>query len=93
LSSPNIDVKAGTPATPTLPKARKWRSTLVELFTGEEIEVHLVDWLPSLHRASQCNGWLGEEQVIRLTGYLKERPLQDWNIVGEDQMWLSIVMK
>ena len=40
LSSPDTYViKAGTPASPTLPKEWKGKATPVELFTGEDPEV------------------------------------------------------
>ena len=48
--------------------------------------MHLDDWLPSLHRASQWNGWSSEEQVIQLAGHLKGRALQEWNLLGEGQV-------
>ena len=48
--------------------------------------MRLDDWLPSLHRASQWNGWSSEEQVIQLAGHLKGRAQQEWNLLGEGQV-------
>ena len=58
----------------------------MELFTGKDPEVRLDDWLPSIHRASQWNGGSIEEQVKQLAGHLKCRALQEWNLLGEDQV-------
>ena len=86
LSCPDTDVRVSTPAIPTLSKPLKGKAPPVELSTGEDPEVRLDDWLPSLHRASQWNGWSSEEQVIQLAGHLKGRALQEWNLLGEGQV-------
>lgn len=76
-SVPDTDVRATTPVITTPPKARNGKAPSVELFTGEDREMCLDDWLPSLHRASQWNRWSGEEQLIQLSGHLRGRALQE----------------
>ena len=78
--------QTSTPAISAPPKAQKGKSPTVELFTGKDPEVRLDDWLPSVHRASQWNGGSIEEQVKQLAGHLKCRALQEWNLLGEDQV-------
>ena len=52
-------------------------------FTGENLEIHLDKWLPSLQRASRWNGWSQEEQLMQLAGHLRGRALQEWNLLSE----------
>ena len=85
LPSPNTDAGISISDAKTPPKARKGKVPPVELFTGEDPEFRLDDWLPSLHRAAQWNGWSTEEQLIQLAGHLKGRALQEWNLLGESQ--------
>ena len=55
------------------------------MFAGNDPEVHLNDWLPSLSRAATWYNWSSEELLIQLAGHLKGRALQEWNLLGEDQ--------
>jgi len=55
----------------------------VVMFSGEDPELRLSDWLPSLMKAVQWNGWGSEELLIQLAGYLKGRALQEWNHLEE----------
>ena len=65
--------------------SRRGKAPPVEMFSGEDPEVRLNDWLPSLQRASQWNGWEQEERLIQLAGHLKGRALQEWNLLEEAQ--------
>jgi len=62
---------------------RYYRPALVVMFSGEDPELRLSDWLPSLMKAVQWNGWGSEELLIQLAGYLKGRALQEWNLLEE----------
>ena len=57
----------------------------VDAFTGEEADLHLEDWLPTLERASSWNGWTQEELLMQFTGYLRGRALQEWNLLGPEE--------
>ena len=57
----------------------------VDTFTGEEAELRLEDWLPTLERASSWNGWTQEELLMQFTGYLRGQALQEWNLLGPDR--------
>ena len=65
--------------------SRRGKAPPVQMFSGEDPEVRLNDWLPSLQRASQWNGWEQEERLIQLAGHLKGRALQEWNLLEEAQ--------
>ena len=41
----------------------------VDSFTGEDAEITLDDWLSSLQRAAEWNGWVQEEKLTQLAGY------------------------
>ena len=44
------------------------------------------DWLPTLERASVWNGWSEKETLVQLAGYLRNKALQEWNLLsGEDR--------
>ncbi len=63
---------------------RHGRAPPIDSFTGEDPEMRLDDWLPSLQRASQWNQWSESEQVIQLAGHLCGRALQEWNLLEND---------
>ena len=48
-------------------RSRRGKAPLVDPFTGENPEVRLDDWLPSLQRASTWNDWT-EEELLFTTG-------------------------
>ena len=51
------------------------------------------DWLPTLERAGAWNTWSKEELLIQLTGHLRGRALQEWNLltVKEKSNWDTAV--
>ena len=57
----------------------------IDPFTGENLEVVFNDWLMSLQRASTWNGWTEEELLIQLTGHLRGRALQEWNLLAKSE--------
>ena len=56
----------------------------VDAFTGEEAELRLEDWLPTLESAASWNGWTQEELLMQFAGYLRGRALQEWNLLGPE---------
>ena len=66
------------------PGKRRGKAPPIDPFTGENPEIRLDDWLPSLQRASRWNQWTEEEQLIQLAGHLRGRALQEWNLLGRD---------
>ena len=64
-------------------QVRRSKAPPVPMFSDEDPEVTLNDWLPSLKRAAQWNGWGPEEQLMQLAGHLKSRALQEWNLMTE----------
>ena len=62
-------------------KQRRGHAPPVDPFTGENPEVHLEDWMPSLRRITDWNEWSAEELLPHLAGHLLA--LQEWNLLDE----------
>ena len=65
-------------------RQRRGKAPPIDPFTGENPELRLVDWLPSLQRAAQWNRWSKEEELMQLAGHLRGRALQEWNLLGQE---------
>ena len=68
------------------PQPRRGKARSIDHFTGENPEIRLDDWLPSLRRAAEWNGWCEKEQLIQLAGHLRGRALQEWNLLSNEQL-------
>ena len=44
---------------------------------GEDPEVRIDEWLPSLEQAHDWNDWTEEELLLQLAGHLRSRALED----------------
>ena len=64
-----------------LPTQRRGRASPVEMFSGEDSENTLDDWLPALVRAAEWNRWTKPELLIQLAGHLKGRAHQEWSLL------------
>ena len=62
---------------------RRGRAPPADPFTGEDPEVRLEDWIPSLRRVADWNEWSEEELLLQLAGHLRGRALQEWNLLDE----------
>lgn len=61
------------------------RGVRAVMFSGEDPELCLNDWLHAFpQRAARWNGW-GPEELLQLAGYLKGRDLQEWNLLVEPE--------
>ena len=60
---------------------RRGKAPPVDQFTGENLEMRLEDWLPSLERAKAWNDWTEEETLLQLAGHLRGRALQEWGLL------------
>ena len=60
---------------------RRGKAPPVDPFTGENPELHVDDWLPSLERAARWNGWTDQELLLQLAGHLRGRALLEWNLL------------
>ena len=71
----------------TLPPVRPHRGKAppVDVFTGENPEILLDDWLPALQRAATWNSWAQQEHLIQLAGYLRGRALQEWSLLDQKE--------
>ena len=61
---------------------RKGKAPPFDTFSGEDPEVRMDDWIPSLQQASTWNGWT-EKELIQLAGSLRGRALQEWNLLPD----------
>ena len=61
-------------------RARRGKAPPVEAVTGTEPECRLEDWLPTLKRAADWNGWTDSDLLLQ-----KGRALQEWNLLPDDQ--------
>ena len=59
------------------PKPRRGKAPPVYIFSGESLDLLLDDWLPSLQRAADWNGWTDKEQLLQLAGHLRGRAFQE----------------
>ena len=60
-------------------RVRRGRAPPVDTFTGEDAESRLDDWLPTLQRAADWNGWTPD------AGHLKGRDIQEWNLLSASE--------
>ena len=58
-------------------KRRHGRDPPLKVFTGEDPEVRLEDWIAGLKRDADWNDWNEEELLLQLAG----RALQEWNLL------------
>ena len=75
----------GSGGAPVSSRVRRGKAPPVEPFTGEDPECRLDDWLPTLRRAADWNGWTEGDLLIQLAGHLKGRALQEWNLIADDE--------
>ena len=52
---------------------------------GRRQRLDLDDWLPTLRRAADWNGWTLDDLLIQLAGHLKGRALQEWNLLSANE--------
>ena len=65
-------------------RARRENALQVDPFNGENFEVRLDEWLPSLERACMWNEWSEEELLLQLAGHLRGQALQEWVLLDVD---------
>ena len=71
----------GTTRRDQLHRVRQEKAPPVEIFAGEDAESRFDNWLPTLQRIADWNGWTMEDLSIQLAGHLKGRALQGWNSI------------
>ena len=70
--------------------ARRGRAPPVEMFSGEDSETTLEDWLPSLERAAE---WNKCGKLIQLAGHFTGRAGQKWNLMSEEDKSSARIVK
>ena len=83
--TPTSPVSHTLPVAPTedlVPPRRSGKAPPIDVFTGENMELHLEDWLPTLERASAWNNWTNEELLIQFAGHLQGKAFQEWNLMS-----------
>ena len=75
---------------PPCERPRRGKAPPIDFFSGKNPAILLDDWVPSLERAAQWNGWTAQEKLIQFPGYLKGKALQEWHLLtNEDQQSYS----
>ena len=64
-------------------KSRWVKAPPVDPFMGEEMEIRLDDWVPSLERAATWNEWTEGELLLQFAGHLWVCALQEWSLLDE----------
>lgn len=64
---------------------RRGRAPPVDFFNGEDGDITLDDWLPSLLRAAEWNEWTNKELTMQLAGHLKGRARQEWSLLVTEE--------
>ena len=76
-----------------LHRVRRGKAPPVEIFSGEDADSRFGNWLPTLQRTADWNGWTTEDLLIKLAGQLKGRTLQDWNsIPATERNWYDLAV-
>ena len=82
-ASEGTSVESGSVPAPS--RVRRGKAPPVDPFTGEDPECRLDDWLPTLRRAADWNGWTEGDMLIQLAGHLKGRARQEWSLLSDDE--------
>jgi len=82
--APSGDNSVSAAVVESPPLSRRGKAPPVDPFTGDDVEVRLEDWLPTLERASSWNGWSEDERLMQLAGHLRGRALQEWNLLTKE---------
>lgn len=59
-------------------RLRRGKAPPVEALTEEDPECPLYDWLPTLQRAAEWNGWGSDDMLLQLASHLKGCAHQEW---------------
>ena len=72
-------------------RKHKGKASPTKFFTGENSEVRVKDWLPTLERATTWHTW--SEWLIQLPGHLKGKALQEWNFLSAEvkDTWKTVI--
>ena len=66
------------------PVQQRGKAPPIDSFTAENPEIRLDDWLPTLERAAAWNSWSEEDTLMQLAGHLRNRALQEWNLLNKE---------
>lgn len=67
------------------PSLRRGRAPQVEMFSNEDSNTMLDNWLPAMERAAEWNGWIKGELLTHLAGHLEGRDRQEWSLISESE--------
>ena len=71
-------------APPECMGVRKGKTSPVDSFSGDRQSLMFDDWLPTLERAAEWNGWTQPELLLQLAGHLRGRAFREWNLIPAD---------
>ena len=57
----------------------------VDSFKGSDPELRFDDWLPTLERAANWNGWSEDEKLMQLAGHLRGRAACEYSLLSSEE--------
>ena len=73
------------PQAGTLPLGLRGKAPQVDSFKGSDPEVRFDDWLPTLERAANWNGWSEEEKLMQLVGHLRGKVVREYSLLSSEE--------
>ena len=64
---------------------RRGKAPPVDSFKGSDPELRFDDWLPTLERAANWNGWSEDEKLMQLAGYLHGRAACEYSLLFSEE--------
>ena len=64
------------------PSQRRGKAPPIDPFSAEDKEIRFDDWISTLERAATWNNWSEEEMLMQLAGHLRNKALQEWNLMS-----------
>lgn len=64
-------------------RVQRGKAPPVECFSGEDANVTWDDWLATLEHAAIWYGWNKDEKLLQLAGHLKDKAIQEWNLMED----------
>ena len=66
----------------SIQSTRRGKAPPINPFRGNDPDVRLDDWLPTLECAATWNGWSDDEKLIQLAGYLRGKAAREYALLS-----------
>ena len=68
-----------------LSQGRRGKAPPVDPFKASDPEVRFDDWLPTLERAANWNGWSEDQKLMQLAGYLRGKAAREYSLLSAEE--------